>query len=688
MTATLSAFLYIPYVPESISWRPYFCKVVSGTLLESFIEGFRKSNREIDLRVLVHDEDVNPALDGILKRAGVTRIATHYKSRAHAFLQAARGSRTAHVAFLTLEYDFMPPDLLANLFTHHLQHENSFTPIAGFPSDCKPEIYKAKFLEALRKCNLPCGAGNLMSLTQQLVHVLKSGPPASLPVGQHHTLRKIAQDLSVAFPKAIKAVPFDAGVEYELDPRELPETLRVRNSTHVDIARAVISSRTTASDPLRDLRAWKREALSKQRAFAGEPGPYMGRSAVRSRACARRRKILFVSTPSAYSGAEESLCQLVGGLNQDLYKPYALVGACGYFTERLQQFGAEVIVPNRDFSGNSVENFFFTVSTLKKTKPDLVHINAASGIPIVVAAKLLGIPVIYHLRVAELQSIAECLKGSDAIIAVSEFIRAEVERKDIAGSKVRVLFDGVDVDHFSRTGFSKAAVRRELGLPADVPIALNIARFAPNKRQDVLVAAAEIVRKTVPDFHLVLVGEAEDQRFYSEIVERINQAGLANNVTFLPFQRDIRRIEAASDLLVLCSDREPLGTCLLEAMAMELPVVVTTSGGSHELFRDGTTGLKTPGGDVQSLAAAMKSILTNPELAHRLGKAARRAAETEYTIQNHANAVMDLYEEVLHRSWSKDNPGPTKAARTPTALLGTYSGNQPCTTQPSHPIPS
>ncbi len=664
MTPTLDAILYIPYVPESISWRAYLCTAVSGTLLESFIERFRLTNPDIDLRVLVHREDVNTTLDTILERARVTRIPTDYKTRPQAFLQASRDSRTSHVAFLTLEYDFTPLDLLARAFIHHLHHDNAFTPVVGFPSDCTPEMYDSSFLEAVRKCTLPPGAGNLLSLARQLVRVLENGPPASLPVGQHETLRKAADELRVAFQRSIKAVPFDAAAEYKAHPRELPESLRVRNSTHVDIARAVISSRDNASGPLGDLRSWKREALLKQRALDSKPGPYPLRRVIRRRTRASRRKILFVSTPSAYSGAEESLCQLVGGLNREHYSSCALVGACGYLTERLQQFGADVIVPNRDFSSSSVENFFFTLSTLRKVKPDIVHINAASGMPVIIAAKLLGIPVIYHLRVAVLQGIADYLKGSEAIIAVSEFVRTEAERRDIEGNRIKVIIDGVDVDHFSRANFSKAVVRRELGLPPDVPIALNIARFARNKRQDMLIAASELVRKRLPDFHLVFVGEAEDQRYYSEIVEQIGRAGLASNVTFLPFQRDIRRIEAAADVLVLCSDREPLGICLLEAMAMELPVVATNSGGSHEVFIDGVTGLKTPGGDVHGLAAAIESILTNPEVAHRLGTAARRHAETEHTIQKHAKAVMSLYDDVIKREWSKDGPGSNTTART------------------------
>ena len=656
MTSMLTAFLYIPYVPESIFWRPYLCEMGSGTLLDSFIEGFRVRNPGTDLRVLVHTEDVNPTLDAIVERTGVTRVSTEYKTRSQAFLEASIDCHSPHVAFVSLEHGFTPPDFLARAFAHHLQHDNAFTPVLGFPSDCTPEVYDSTFLKALRECPLPSGAGNLMTLAQQVMSVLEKGPPASLPMGQYEALRRVADALRVAGQGSVKATPFDAAAEYMAHPRELPESLRIRNSTHVEIARAVIQSRSQLTDPLGDLHSWKKEMLRQQRALGNESRRYGVRRAARART--PHTKVLFVSTPSAYSGAEESLCQLVGELGRQQYSTHALVGACGYFTERLREFGASVIAPNRDFSSNSVENFFFSLDTLRRIKPDLVHINAESGIPIIVAARLLDIPVVYHLRVAALQKIADYLKASDAIIAVSKFIQGEVERRDIDSTRIEVIFDGVDTDHFSAAHFSKAIVRRELGLPADSPIALNIARFARNKRHDLLVAASELVRKKLPDYHLVLVGEAEDQRYYSEIVEQIERAGLACNVTFLPFQRDIRKIEAASDVLVLCSDREPLGTCLLEAMAMELPVVVTTSGGSHELFVDGETGLKTRGGDVHELAAAIESILTSPELAHRLKKAARHQAETEFTIQNHARAVISLYEQVLQRSGSTDTAAP------------------------------
>src|SRR5439155_25613194 len=99
MPSALAAILYIPYVPESISWRTYICEAGSGTLLESFIERFGMTNADVDLRVLVRTEDVNPILDRILERAGVPRIPTEYNTRSQAFLQASKDSRNSHFAF-------------------------------------------------------------------------------------------------------------------------------------------------------------------------------------------------------------------------------------------------------------------------------------------------------------------------------------------------------------------------------------------------------------------------------------------------------------------------------------------------------------------------------------------------------------------------------------------------------------
>jgi glycosyltransferase involved in cell wall biosynthesis len=270
--------------------------------------------------------------------------------------------------------------------------------------------------------------------------------------------------------------------------------------------------------------------------------------------------------------------------------------------------------------------------------------------PIVLAAKLLKIPIIFHLRVAQLEDHAEMLKNADRVIAVSTFIGSEASKKDIEKDKIRVIYDGIDLQHFSRKGFDKQAMREEFGLPKDAKVVLNIARFTPYKRHDLLIAACHEARKSIPNLHLVLVGEVEDTRCYQAVTNDISKLGLAKYVTLLGFQRDIRRIEAAADAFVLCSDREPLGMGLMEGMAMGLPVVVTDSGGSHELVQHQVSGLITQSGNASELAANIVNVLSNEELATKLSIAARKHAEIELDIGLHAKRVIDLYEDVINKT--------------------------------------
>jgi glycosyltransferase involved in cell wall biosynthesis len=645
MYSKLAAILYLPFVPESISWRPFRATVGPQTLLEWFIERFQRANPQLDLHILFHLEDSNPFLDEVISRTEVFPLPTSHKTQLQAYLQAAAQTDKSRLAFFTIEMGFSPADLLARTFSHHLQHDNKFTSVVGLPLDCTPEIYDSELLKIVYDTPLPNLPPRLRTLVEQLIFsAQRLSPDAALTPQQ--TLLQLARTLGSAFDGKLDSVPFDAPAVYGADPSDLPESLRIRNSVHLEIARSVIASEGTLVDDLDALHLWKMKVIERQRANTQEliSG---GRGITKDWSHQGRQHILFVSTPSAYSGAEESLCQLIGGLDRELYRLYALIGATGYFTERLQHFGAEVITENMDFSPNTVENLFLVLSILKTVEPDVIHLNAPSGMPIILAARLLNIPLVYHVRGAFLQDLSEYLKSSDAIIAVSEFIRGELERKDIEKSKIKVVFDGVDANYFSRNGFDKLTMRKELGLPPDGLIALCIARFSTNKRQDLLIAASGSVIQTVPGYHLVFVGEAEDQKYYAEMTEQVRQLGLSAHTTYLPFQRDIRKIEAAADALVLCSDREALGTCLMEAMAMELPVVVTDSGGSHELFENGVTGLITKGGNVKDLAHAIREILVNRELAQSIATFARQYATTELTVERHASRVTSVYEEVL-----------------------------------------
>lgn len=643
----LAAVLYLPHTSESISYRPYLDKVGSATLLEWFLDTFMLANRTINLSVLFHTEDATPQLREILLSYNVISIPTPHKIQTQAFRQAVKQARKPHTAVFTVEMGLSPGDLLTRAFLHHLRHQNKFTFVKGLPLDCAPEIYDSEFLTMICGLQIP----NLPQKPRAFIEhsLIVSKDKASL--SQNRISRSLTTTLSSLINTSFASIPFNASDVYSVDPCDLPEIVRMNNQLHLEIARNVVHvklSNAPAQKSLQTLHLWKKVSLQKQLEIRRTLVKTVN-SPISDFGSKKCRRVLFVSNPSAYSGSEESLCQLIGRIDPEQYEPFALVGTSGFFTERLQKLGTKIITQEQDFSAPAIDNFLFTLSVLKKVQPDVVHINGLSGIPIILGAKLLNIPIVYHLRVAHLENHSESLKNSDVIIAVSDFIRKEASKKDIEQSKIRVVPNGIDSQHFSGKSFDKTTMRKEFGLPQNARVLLNIARFTPDKRHDLLIDAFEIARRSVPDLHLVLVGEVEEPPYYRSIIDRISKLRLAECVTFVDFQRDIRKIEVAADALVLCSDREPSGRCLIEAMAIGIPVITTDSGGSHELVKHETTGLVTRGGNVIELATAMTNIVTDKEFARRLTFAAREYAETELSIDLHAKRIVHIYEEIIAR---------------------------------------
>jgi glycosyltransferase involved in cell wall biosynthesis len=365
------------------------------------------------------------------------------------------------------------------------------------------------------------------------------------------------------------------------------------------------------------------------------------------------KRLLYVSNASGFSGGEESLCQLVATLDPNQYHKSALIAMKGHLVQKLQQAGAAVICPNQDFASNTVDNFLFLLQVIKDVGPDIVHFNSSPGMPALVAVALLGIPVVQHLRVSSFdESYLESLKTAQAVIAVSEFVRSAASKHDVLAGDIHVVYNGVDTVQFRPGLFDKLKSRQEFNLRADAKIALMVARFVPKKRHDIIIRAAEIVKKSLRSFQLVLVGGDQlfTPQYYERIKRQVSEAGLNHCVSILGFQEDIRKIEAAADVVVLCSDKEPLSRCTLEAMAMGIPVVVTDSDGKQEIVMNNIDGFVVPSGNYTELATKITAILTNDQLTAKFTKAAREKIEQKFSIGYHAREIKNVYDQVLAKA--------------------------------------
>jgi L-malate glycosyltransferase len=151
------------------------------------------------------------------------------------------------------------------------------------------------------------------------------------------------------------------------------------------------------------------------------------------------------------------------------------------------------------------------------------------------------------------------------------------------------------------------------------------------------------VRQKVPA-RLLLVGDGPD-RSMAERMARVG--GFEDRAIFLGNVAAIEKILPAARLALLPSDAESFGLAALEAMACGVPVVGTAAGGLPEVVEDGRSGFLRPVGDVEGMAAAAVSLLTDPERWNRFSAEARRRAETEFPTEKLVERYRALYERTL-----------------------------------------
>jgi glycosyltransferase involved in cell wall biosynthesis len=209
---------------------------------------------------------------------------------------------------------------------------------------------------------------------------------------------------------------------------------------------------------------------------------------------------------------------------------------------------------------------------------------------------------------------------------------------------------GVDCERFSPGAVSAgeaARVRAELGGDASVDrrlLVTMVAEFGAVKRHSLAIdALSRVADRRV---HLALVG---DGPLEADIRVRVERLGLSERVTFAGYRRDIPAVLAASDVLLLTSEREGLNRSVLEAMASGIPVIGTdTRGVADAVGCD--AGWIVGRDDVAALAVAIDAAAADPAQVARRGAAARKRACTEFALDTIVAEYDGLYREALaHR---------------------------------------
>lgn len=219
---------------------------------------------------------------------------------------------------------------------------------------------------------------------------------------------------------------------------------------------------------------------------------------------------------------------------------------------------------------------------------------------------------------------------TDKFITISDFIRKGlVNDVRIDPEKIETIYSPRIYNNIETEGercslerdillyqSEKRDVRCELGVKPDEKIVSLIGRLSKEKGHEVLINASELIIKKRNDIKFIIIGEGE---LYNHITNLINKKGLGEFFVISGFKKDIKKFIFASDLIIVPSGLEGMGSIIIESCALKKAIIASNVGGIPEIIRNDETGLLFENGDYIELANKIISLIDKQELIEKLG---------------------------------------------------------------------
>ncbi len=364
----------------------------------------------------------------------------------------------------------------------------------------------------------------------------------------------------------------------------------------------------------------------------------------------RKIRVLIVTDEMEVGGTQRQIVHMVLGLDRAVFEPTVLYFRNeSFFVDQLDEAGIDVV--RIDKRARIDAGFVRRLRTeVSQGDYDVMHCFALTG-------ELWGAVVHALLPSARRPVLLTSIRNTyDWERPLHRAIKAWVMRRSwrvvantragaasahrhmrLPDSLVHVIYNGVAAPR--ATMADAAAVRAELGVAADAPLALFVGRLVEQKDVATLIRAMQQLAPQAP--HLAIAGDGPLRADLEALVAQ----GPALPVHFLGQRDDVPALIAAADMVVLPSRSEGLSNVVLESMMTGRPVVATRVGGNVELVDHERTGLLFDTGDVTTLAASIARLCSDPALRDALGRAARDKAHAEFSIPAMVTAFSDLYRE-------------------------------------------
>lgn len=233
----------------------------------------------------------------------------------------------------------------------------------------------------------------------------------------------------------------------------------------------------------------------------------------------------------------------------------------------------------------------------------------------------------------------------DQIVAISDPVAENLrESFRVDPERLRVIYNGVDLEALRGRyqSHDRTKAKKEFGFSEDSKVVGITARLVSDKGHEYLIRALGDLGLEFPELRLLIVGDGKHRKHLEALCHALK---LSERVHFTGNLQDVSKPLAAMDIFVLPAVwREGFGLSIVEAMACEVPVIVTNIWALNALIQDGVDGILVEPKSVGGLAEGIRKFYRNPALQQFIGKNGRRTADSRFSLERMVNELEKVYE--------------------------------------------
>jgi glycosyltransferase involved in cell wall biosynthesis len=372
-----------------------------------------------------------------------------------------------------------------------------------------------------------------------------------------------------------------------------------------------------------------------------------------------RTRVLVIEPAGLLGGSERALIDLLAHVDQTQFDLTVVCPPDSPFGAELDRIGVNKIeapLQLLHLRGRvaRIRAVLSIAAAVRQFAPHVVHVNQSGILRIALLGCLLNrTPVICHVRMLQdarqLRDRPLNTLRAARYIAVSETVLEALSGKRLAGSvPMSRIYD--PLDECALVGKteenSQLDIRAQYHIPSSAKVIALIGRVCDDKRQDLLIEAA--ARVGCGDLYYIIVGSepsrpAGSPSYVRKLETSAAELGLSGRVVFTGMREDVARIIRSCDIVVLASQEEALGRALLEALALEKPIVGPNGGGPSEIIGRDERGLTFQADSASSFAESIRATLSDAATASARTQRGQEWVRDRCSPVRHARAVEQLY---------------------------------------------